>query len=975
MMPTSPRLVVALLLIAAITLPAHAQDEDALDAFTVTTWSEKEGLPAGRIRAIAQDPYGYLWLGTDVGVVRFDGVRFVPWKAREGTGLPTSQVSALLSARDRSVWIGLADNGIVRIRDREFTTYGEANGFGRGFVFALAEDRHGTIWAGAFQGLFRFQGDRWERVGVAEGLREGSVLAVHEDRTGSLWIATPGAVLRRRKESARFEQIDAIEISNTSQHFSEDSSGTIWITDFQHGFRRAIESTGHTRPAGPRGWGAQLLHDTRGNLWVATLGQGLWRVRRDALDRPPTIETITRRDGLSSDAVQTLIEDREGNVWVGTRAGLQRLSPRRVSRVTDLPIPRALETSPDGSTWVGTADGLTRFSAEGRRHYSERDGLPGSVVLALHTDARGVLWVATERGLARFADGHFSPPVVPRGSGIERIFDITSSQDTIWFRDFYRGLFRLSGGALAATGDVLDAEGQRLQSLHADHHGNVWLGTTEGLLAVRRPDGRTQTYRLGIGEVRAIHEDSGGTLWVGGASGLARLSGDQSATLSRQHGFPGDVKSIADDKEGHLWLGLDAGIARLEKREVEAAITTPGYQVRYRLFSTADGVAGLPASLGSRSAVRDASGRLWFVTSAGVTIIDPQTLGPPPLPPPVRIESIVVDDRALDPAPGTVLPPRTSHLQVVFTSLTLTDPMRVRFRYRLDGFDRNWINAESSRQATYTNLPPGSYRFRVAASNNDGVWNDPGATWDFVIDPMFYETRRFIAVSATALGLMLWSAWWLRVRNVRRQFALVLAERVRMSRTIHDSLLQGLVALALQIDDLSRTVESSSPSIKDRVVRIRRHVEEYIREARHSIWELRSPRLDAQDLVAALREVGERAVADKPIRFDFAVHGVPRLFAREAEEQLLHIGQEALHNAIRHGSPSRLALELHYEETQLRVRISDDGCGFDLAAVHGDGGHFGLVSMQERAGQVGGTLTIASHPGRGTEVEARVPAA
>jgi ligand-binding sensor domain-containing protein/signal transduction histidine kinase len=975
--PHMSRAFLALLTVCCVlvfTLNARASDNDSdpLGDYTVTTWNDKEGLPAGRIRAIEQDIDGYLWLGTDVGLVRFDGVRFTSWTALSA-GPPVTGVNALMSSRDGSLWVSVSERGLIRIKHGASTLYSEHDGFARSFVFALAEDHQGTVWAGTLQGLYRFSQQRWERLGTSRGLVEGAVLAVYEDSARRLWIATPTAIYRRADASSSFERVDDIELSNTSQHFSEDSNGEIWITDFQRGFRSANPSTPDRPHDARRGWGAHLLHDHRGNFWVATLGQGLWRVKSDPVRRT-TVETITVRNGLSSDAVQTMVEDREGNLWVGTRAGLQRLSPRRVTRLTDLPIPRALETSPDGSVWVGTASGLMRFSGGGRQLYGERDGLPGSVVLALHADRAGTLWVASERGLARFQRGRFSGLLVPRGNQIERIFAITSSGESVWFRDFYRGLFRWQEGAFARVEDMLDAQAGRPLAVHADRAGNVWIGSAGGKLGVRRASGEFELYGLDIGEILTIHEDAAGVLWVGGEDGLAQFSGQHATTVDRRNGFPGDVKSIIDDSDGNLWLGLDAGIAKLVRTEFAEASADRSHQIQYRLFSGSDGVAGLPAALGSRSAVRAADGRLWFVTSAGITIVDPRNLGNPPRLPPVRLETVSADGRPVDLAAGTALPPRTSHVQFAFTSLALTDPMRVRFRYRLDGFDRSWIDAGGNRQASYTNLSPGQYRFQVEASNNDGLWTEPGTIWLFSVRPTFYQTKSFYVAIALATTLTIWGLWWMRVRRVRQQFALVLAERVRMSRTIHDSLLQGLVAIALQFDDLSHSLEVSSPAVREHIIRIRKNVERYIKDARHSIWELRSPTLDTRDLAGAIRDAGERAVEGRTIRFDFTVNGVPRLFPRETEEQLLHIGQEAIQNAVRHAQPSRVTAELRYETKHLTLRVFDDGSGFDLSGQGGNG-HYGIVSMRERAEQAGGSLAIVTSPGSGTSVETVVPCA
>jgi signal transduction histidine kinase len=465
-------------------------------------------------------------------------------------------------------------------------------------------------------------------------------------------------------------------------------------------------------------------------------------------------------------------------------------------------------------------------------------------------------------------------------------------------------------------------------------------------------------------------------LWVGGDDGMSRIDGAEALNITRAAGFPGSVKSIVEDKAGTLWVGIGTGIIRLEKALfLDAARSGDVRKLRYRFFNAADGVAGIPIAEGTCTGVRAADGRMWFVTSGGLSIVDPDRVGPPPVMPPVRIESVTADAQKFDPQSGLLGPSRTSHLHIAFTALTLTDPTRIRFRYRLDGFDHGWIDPGSSREAVYTNLPPQQYRFVVEATNGDGVWT-PGATWNFGVEPMFYQTRWFAVLMAAMAGLTIAAVWRLRVRSVRRQFALVLAERIRMSRAIHDTLLQGLAGLALQMDDLSHTLDGAEAgTARGRVVRIRRTVEEYIREARQSIWDLRSPRLAQSDLPNALRQAGERAIGERPVALDFTVTGTPHRCAPVVEEHLLHIGQEAVSNAVQHGRATRVGMEIAYDDHQTRLRVSDDGCGFDPVTLHGANGHYGLISMRERAEQVKGRVRIDSAPGRGTLVEAVVPTA
>jgi signal transduction histidine kinase/ligand-binding sensor domain-containing protein len=962
------RSLTVLVLVGLLAPPvAHAQEAtDSLAGYAVTTWTEKEGLPAGRIRALAQGTEGYLWLGTETGLVRFDGLRFVPWPLDPQS---PGSVASLLSARDGSLWVGLSGS-IARIREGRVTLYGRNEGLGTSLVVSLHQDRAGRIWAGLLSGLYRFDGTRWEAVALGSGADLESVLGVHEDRDGRLWAATPAAVYRRASEHAAFDLVERLEVSsNVYFSFSADRDGGVWSSDFRDGFRRLADRAKGASVR--RGWGVQLLHDHSGVLWVATQGQGLWRV--PDVSKPVTVATT--RDGLASNVVQALAEDREGNLWVGTPSGLQRLSPNRVTPRRDLGLARVLEATPDGTLWVGTAEGLMRFSSSGRRLFTQADGLPGSVVLTLHTDARGNLWVATERGIAIYANGRFTPLALPEGTRLPRIFGISTVGPDVWLRDYFFRLHHWRDGQLLSVEDVPEGFRQNLLAVHADRRGRLWLGAFGGALGVRSPDGTFASFQLPIGGVVRVHEDLDGTVWVGGEDGMSRIAGSEIVSITRAQGFPGSVKTIVEDRRGDLWIGVGSGLVRVEKAQFLRAAVDRSTSLRYRYFNASDGVAGIPTAEGSCTGIRAADGSMWFVTSGGITIVDADRIGPPPVMPPVRIESVTADAQKFDPQSGLFRPSRTSHLHLTFTALTLTDPTRIRFRYRLDGFDHDWIDPGSAREAVYTNLPPRQYVFKVEATNGDGVWT-PGASYPFGIEPMFYQTQWFYGLCVLAVVLAVAGGWRLRVQGVRRQFALVLAERIRMSRAIHDTLLQGLAGLALQVDDLSHTIETTEPrATRDRVLRIRKQVEEYMREARQSIWDLRSPRLATSDLPQALKEAGERAIGEKPVQFDITVTGTPHRCPPVVEEQLLHIGQEAVSNAVQHGRATRVGMEIAYGNDHTRLRVSDDGCGFDMRIDSEHVGHYGLVSMRERAEHVRGRVVIQSAPGEGTSVEAVVPTA
>src|SRR5262249_54491064 len=422
---------------------------------------------------------------------------------------------------------------------------------------------------------------------------------------------------------------------------------------------------------------------------------------------------------------------------------------------------------------------------------------------------------------------------------------------------------------------------------------------------------------LGPGPHFEIYEDSQGTLWICGADGLSRLNGDRFAVVARANGLPaGGVFGLTEDDEHTLWLSTSAGIIRLPRAEYDTAAGTPGYQMHFRTYDTSDGLAGFPVTAADRNGIRASDGTLWFVTSRGLSVVEPRSLAIPRPRTTVAIDSIEANDRPV--ADGArALPAGTTKLEISYTVPELTYPLKPRFRYRLDGFDSGWVDAGNRRQALYTNLPAGQYAFHVDVSGDEGRWSEADAGWSFSIEPRFYQTWLFYSLMGLSLAAAIWGAWALRVRQLRRQFSLVLGERVRLSRELHDTLLQSLVGVALEFDAVSKSLDASPATARERVIKIREHVEEYIREARRSIWSLRSQALETGDLLVALRESAERATADHSVDFRFNVSGPPRRPPSSVEHQLLRIGQEAVLNAVRHSSARHITMDVGFTDDNI----------------------------------------------------------
>jgi signal transduction histidine kinase len=477
--------------------------------------------------------------------------------------------------------------------------------------------------------------------------------------------------------------------------------------------------------------------------------------------------------------------------------------------------------------------------------------------------------------------------------------------------------------------------------------------------------------------VYTLFEAADGTLLIGTGAGLARLSGDEVTDLSRIAGlYNGSIYAIVEDDAGYLWISTPRGVYRVALEALMVLEGAPGERVDTMLYGTADGMASsecVGAGV-SPAAWRTDDGRIWFPTARGVAMVDPAHLMLNRVPPRVVIERLVVDGHPLSPVPDLRLPANSRRFEFHFTAPSFRAPERVRFRYRLEGFDEDWMEAGGRRRANYTNLGPGSYRFRVTGANNDGVWAERPAEVIFDLEPRFYMTPWFALLLLSVVGLAGWIAYHQHRRGMEREFSAVLAERTRMAREIHDTLAQGFTGVSIQLEALEETLSDDPVVARRHLDRARGLVRESLGEARRSVLNLRPPLLDGGNLAKALSEALTGMTSDTPIEAEFAVTGRPRRLSPSVQDNLLRIGQEAVANALQHADPSRIRVELSYETFEVRLKISDDGAGFDpraAAAAHPP--RLGLVGMRERAEEMEGSVEVRSAPGQGTDLTVSVP--
>jgi signal transduction histidine kinase/ligand-binding sensor domain-containing protein len=966
------------LLVCATAGMARLTADSSLPNYVLTAWATEKGLPPGDVFAINQDVDGYLWLGTPNGLIRFDGSRFTPWSALSpGRALPAGPVHAIISSPDGSLWVGLGGGGgVVRIVRGEVFQQAVADGAPPG-ANSMVQDRQGAIWVATRSGLFRFANSRWARMGKADGYSGAEPFSLYEDRAGQLWVGTASGVYRRTKDA--FELVDAS--STNVQSLTEDASGSIWVTDSREILKKL--ST-HTAPQHEReirlptgAW--RLMRDSHDQIWIAAFGGGLLRVRTP-LATTALVERFEYEQKLPG-SPRSLFEDREGNLWVGMRGGLLRLSGRAFTSVATLEglTNEGVRTSSvgnDGSVWVATGHALNRFSG------SDRTSFDVAQTMALHHDRRGTLWVASAQKISRFAGSRFEEIALPDVARAGRIQDLTTdAQDTLWLCTSGRGVMTWDGKHMSGFDGQSDIVDKACQTIFTDSQGRVWMGMlSAGAAVYDKGTFRTFGSREGLarGTVLGIIEDRKGGVWLSTSTGVSRYQNGRLTSITQANAPLADlVPVLVEDLEGHIWVGVNSGAAviRFNPAEADKVAANPSHQLEYALYDETDGMQqGSQTWQAGVGSVRGHDGRLWVATGLGMTVIDPRQLPPTRRPPAPRIESVTADGRSVTPARDLTLPSGTSNLRIEYGTVSLTSASKLRFRYMLEGVDDEWVYAGNGREAKYADVPSGSYLFRVSTTAN-GEWTE-AARWEFSVAPPFYRTPGFVTLFLLGVALMLAASWLLRIRAVRNQYALVFAERARVSREIHDTLLQSLAAIGVELETIATELDDSQSPAREELRRLRRQVGHNLREARESILELRRHSMKPRALVDSLRELAENTTKSKGVPTEFSTTGRPLSSSADAELQLLRIAQESVNNAVRHGRASQVRINLNFEQDRIRLTVTDDGRGFvpdehDTAPEVGE--HLGLLTMRERAARVRGRIDIVSSPGRGTTIETSVP--
>ncbi|MEP6913037.1 MAG: two-component regulator propeller domain-containing protein [bacterium] len=956
------------------------------------SWTTDNGLPQASVNSILQTRDGFLWFATFGGLVRYDGLRFQVFNPGNTKGLSTGRLSVLFEDREGTLWITTEGQGVVRYKDGIFTTYTTADGLPDNQGQSIQGDENGNVllqaadkpwrWTGrAFAPYLPAASEPVNRIvqrmpGGAIWYVDGShlrkfdhgqvtvdvvpgvnVLRAFEDSQGRVWIAASdgeGLLMLKDGKLTRYGAREGF-LDRRYGNAMEDRQGRLWfgsnsgLTLFKDG--RLTRFTAEDGLA--RGEVVKVYQDREGTLWVGSTG-GLTRVTERALS------TYSTQDGLAGENVYPIYEDRQGKIWIGSWPGVTQYQDGKFqnvsARYSDLFVTAFFEDR-EGNFWIGTFDHVTRGTPDGKVTLLPQSNMLAPRIRTIYQDRAGNLWFGSGRGLFKAA---------PTASGNVTDFQFTaySSKDGL--------------------------AGKEVFVIHEDRQGQLWIGTEVGL--TRYKDGRltpvTEQDGNPGGMVRSIYEDRDGTLWIGMYDkGLYRFSHGKFTHYTSNDGlFDNGAFQIIDDERGNFWISCNLGIYRVRKSELDDFALGRVKSVTSIPYNKRDGMLNSECNGGMQPAgIRARDGRIWFPTQQGVAVINPAAVPFNPQPPPVVIDSLVLDTKAMGALSTVQLQPGQEYLEIHYSGLSFINPELVRFKYKLAGLDADWINADTRRTAYYSHLPPGKYQFTVIAANRDGVWNEQGASIEIVVLPPFWRTWWFLFFAVCSLALITVLFYRRRIaqlelaRRTQEAFSNQLIEsqereRKRIAAELHDSLGQSLLIIKNRAY-LGLTREDDPAVGHEQLKQISDSVSEALQEVREISYYLRPSQLERLGLTTTLEEMLERVATTSDINFSYQVAPLEGAFSSDAEINFFRIVQESINNIIKHSSATEAGVTIERSRESVRLLVQDNGKGF---TTHGAGGNgpgphsFGLIGLAERVRLLGGSHSIQSMPGSGTTVSVTI---
>ncbi|MGB9291248.1 MAG: two-component regulator propeller domain-containing protein [Terracidiphilus sp.] len=947
-------------------------------------WQVEDGLPQSNIRMITQTPDGMLLIATSAGMVSFDGIHFKPVKVDARDTIANEAVNALMVARNGDLWIGTDGRGVVIQRKSGGTVnLSQKEGFPTDRIRMFYEAGDGTIWVATQNGIERIRDDKIELLRDC-GMISGDITTPFaEDGHGGMFFVTSHGLFLWRNNAARHFPLHQ-PMTGPAVAAYRDPQQRLWV-GMMHGVIQLVERADgwHELPnmkvSGPV---TMLVGDADGNLWVGTRHHGINRIAPDG-----QVSSWTSADGLPNDAIRSMYIDDEQNIWIGMmNGGMERWRKAPLipyGRPEGLPSEYAANvlSARDGDLWMGTwGKGLFRLR-NGKLENIPLPGTPATMpIRALAQDRRGVIWVGTWfNGIYSF-DGkelrHYLLGTESPGNAVSSI--VGDGRGTLWVGT-YTGLMRFPGGTPALGGREMLLAGQLITCMSPDSSGSLLVGTSNGLYRI---DGERVQTVSGLSHlyVLSIAEDGAGNVWAGTkAGGLDLIQGVRARHIRTQDGqteYP--VSSLIDDGHGFVWMGTTRGLLRIPSKQLNEVAHREEVALNIRLLGKCDGARSIDFGGPSQPAATLAKdGSSWFATARGfvhTATTSPQTESPPLT---ARIESVTIDGTDLNLMGDLNLPPGLNELAIHFTAKQLADPNHLEFRYKLDGYDRDW-SVTSGRAVHYKRLPPGRYRFLVKARDAGTVWPSQAAELAVRQRPFFYQTIWFYAILAAAFCLLAIQFLRWRITRMKGALGLILEERNRIAREWHDTLMAGFAAISWQLESTVRLLRENNNGDENPATNscelARSMVSHCQAEARRIIWDLRDGDEPADTLSLALERTLASMRTTRNVETHLEVVGNEVPLAPGSVHQLVCIGQEAVTNALRHADPNRIDILLHYQLGALMLSVKDDGCGFRLETTsEALKGHFGIPVMEERARKLGGTLKVETAMGRGTEIVVSVP--
>jgi signal transduction histidine kinase/ligand-binding sensor domain-containing protein len=952
--------------------PLRALDSNrTLTQYAHRIWGQEEGLLQPTIYSILQSHDGFLWLGTQDSLIRFDGMHFREFEGAAKAGLQRTLVRSLAEDANGGLWVASLGAGVVRVgKGNVIQRYTTKEGMPADDAFCVVPDSSGGTWVCTNRGLVRIGRDGKLRVySTADGLPSNQVRDTCVANDGTRWVAGLDFGLSFW-DGARFQRSSAMPANEVSTVLECSKKGSVWVGT-AHGALEIDKAKSRrltTRDGLPDNEVLSLLDGPDGTIWIGT-NNGISRYRNNEWS------VYRTRDGLSHSVVLSLFIDREGSLWAGTKDGLDQFTDGKVTPYSTNEGMLSNDAGPvlednAGRLWVGTlGHGLSFF--DGRRFHAltKKDGLLDDYILSLQVDQSGDLWVGSNGGVNRLRAGKVVGSFTQRNglSGAQVRALSVDSQGVLWAGTNH-GLNRLEGDrfrrAAVASSDAVVA-------LNSGRNVRLFISTEAAGFSYLKDD-KEFTYSLDVTRpvVSSFIDVNRREAWLGtNGSGLLHWKNGTVTRLRVKDGlFDNRIYSVLSDGGGNFWMASSKGIFRVSEQEIDEFSSGKRRYVNSIPFST--GQLRFECQSGVQpAACRTHDGRLWFSTTNGLVVLDPRRLAGNTTPPPAQITSIIVNGRRMEAVQGLRLQAGERNLELRYAGLSFISPEKVTFRYMLDEFDKTWTEAGSRREAFFTNLPPGQFRFRVTARNADGTWSTSAASLGFTVEPRLYQRAWFFPAAGLLLGALTIAFVRLRIARLKHRFDEVLAERSRIARELHDTLLQGLSGITMQLQALwTRLPASKERSLLGEIIG---DAARCSAEARQSLWGLRAAGNESLPFSGKLEKLVQDAAAKSTFTPVLLIQ--PLSSSPEIEYQLLRIAQEAVSNVVKHAHARRLEVRLEQTAGQIALLIKDDGTGFDRGRQQF--GHFGITGMLERAKEIGAKMSIDSEPGGGTTLSVRVPLA